>query len=152
MSTKLTDHILLRLGFRGEGKDILNEPAYRLKIPYNSKIFKDGYLYQIQVVLKPELPDTNGNSGIVSLYDPGVKDAHCHVWEKDDGSKSKKIDKILWYGDGQRGGYKYISFPPRCIPIAWGVTTIEKLNAIYTSLTGNPPLTLRPEIKSPKKK
>lgn len=136
---KLTENILQRLGFRGEGKDITNKPAYRLKVP-------SYYHYELQIVLG-NYPETNGNSGVVSLYDAGVKDAHCLTWEKSDGKKtSKKIDHIMWEADGQRGGLKYITLPARCIPIAWHVTTVERLNAIYTALTLNPPLKLRPEI------
>lgn len=69
----------------------------------------------------------------------------------EDDKESKKIDHIQWKADGQRGGIKYITLPPRCMPIAFHVTTIERLNAIYTALTRNAPLKLRPEINKPTK-
>lgn len=146
---KLTEEILIRLGFHGVGKDIIGKPAYRLKVPYDSKLFQNGYSYEIQVVLG-KYEETNPNSGIVSLYSKPMKDEHCLCSEKDDGSKSsKKIDHVMWHADGERGGIKYISFPERCTPIAWHVTTVERLNAIYTALTRNPPLKLPPQINKP---
>lgn len=148
MATKLTEDLLRSLGFRGEGKDIINRPAYRLKVPWDSKTFKHSYHFQIQVVLGP-YPDTNPNSGIVSLYDPEMKDQHCIASEEKSkkGSKKNKIDFLLSEDDTHRVGYKYITFPERCIPIAWHVATLERLNQIYVALTRNPPLKPR-EIKS----
>lgn len=132
---KLDDNILIKLGFRGEGKDILNRPAYRLEVP--------NYHYQLQIVLG-DYPESNPNSGILSLYEPKIKNAHCLTWEKDNGKKeSKRIDHILWTEDGQRVGIKYINLKERVIPIAWHVTTIERLNEIYVALTRNEPLQIK---------
>lgn len=137
MSTKLTDELLNDLGFRGEGRGLTNNPAYRLEVPP----FKERYYsYEIQLVLNP-YPDTNPNSGILSLYAKGTKDVHCITSEKDKGQKeSKKIDHILERDGKTVVGIKYINIPDRCFPIAWHVTTLERLNSIYTALTGNPPL------------
>jgi hypothetical protein len=87
-------------------------------------------------------PENNGNSGILSLYDPPVKDAHMIAEE----SENCKIDHVLWetndQGDGQpsKGGIKYIDIKEFNLPIAWHVTTLERLNEIYVALTQNPPL------------
>lgn len=148
MATKLTQHLLLKLGFRGEGKDITNNPAFRLKVPKHGT---NGYYgYEIQVVLMPNLPSTNPNSGIVSLYDRGTEDAHCHAWDsKNDKGEIEKadIDFVQRVGDdGLRYGIKYITFPDRIIPIAWYVTTLERLNKIYVALTGNSPLKPRKKL------
>jgi hypothetical protein len=141
---QLTPHVLLQLGFRGEGKDTLKRPAYRLIVPPHPKT-GNHYHWQIQVVLG-DYPETNPNCGIVSLYDPSTKDAHVLTWEKDDGSKtSKKIDHIEWISDGQRGGIKYMTFPERIVPVAHYIDTVEKLNRVYVGLTGNPPL----KVKNP---
>lgn len=141
-TVKLTEDVLRKLGFRGEGKDITNKPAYRLEVPKGGK-YDRYYHYQIQIVLG-DYPESNGNSGILSLYDPEIKNAHCLTWEKDNGKKeSKKIDYIMWNEDGQRGGIKYVTFKERVIPIAWHVTTLERLNEIYVALTGNEPLQIK---------
>jgi len=137
---KLTSDLLYKLGFHGEGRDITNHPAYRLKVPIDN-IFGHHYYYQIQMVLM-DLPETNCNSGILSLYTPEVKDAHCIVEEHGSGEKA---DFVLWESKekGLKGGIKYVSFPERMIPIAWNVTTMERLNEIYIALTGNKPLQVK---------
>lgn len=145
--TKLTHDLLIRLGFHGEGKDLTNKPSFRLKIPVNAK--GHHYHYQLQIVLN-DYPEDNGNSGILSLYDPPVKDAHM-LSEEDENCK---VDFVMWQsddrGDGQpsKGGIKYIDIREVNFPIAWHVTTLERLNDIYTSLTGNGPLVPRPDLTS----
>jgi hypothetical protein len=147
MSEKLTDGLLYRLGFRGEGRDFTNNPAYRFEVPRNEKLDR-GYHYQIQIVLN-NYPESNGNSGILSLYAPPIKDAHCITEEDGLG----KVDFVQWetedQGDGKpsKGGIKYINVPERNIPIAWHVTTLERLNEIYVALTQNDPLIPRPKLK-----
>lgn len=139
--------VLLSLGFHGEGKDITNKPAYRLKVPYQSKLCKYGYHFQIQVVLGP-YPDTNPNSGVVSLYEPEIKDCHMVTSEeKGKESDKNKIDHLLSEDDTHRCGIQYITLKERCIPIPWNVTTLERLNEIYVALTKNAPLKPR-KIKS----
>ncbi len=65
------------------------------------------------------------------------------VAEEDD---KIKVDFVMWEtedrGDGKpaKGGIKYIDIKERTIPIAWHVTTLERLNEIYVALTGNDPL------------
>lgn len=141
---KLTFEVLMKLGFHCEGKDITDKPAFRLKIKHNSRSFKNGYNYELQIVLG-DYPESNPNSGIISLHQPELKDMHCQTWEKDNGQKeSKKIDFIQWREGGQVGGIKYVTFKEQTIPIAWHVTTLERLNQIYTALTKNPPLKLKP--------
>ncbi len=141
MSEKLTHDLLYKIGFRGEGKDITNKPAFRFEVPKNEKLVRY-YHYQLQIVLG-DYPETNGNSGVLSLYDPPIKDAHMTAEERD----NLKVDVVLWesedIGNGtpSKGGIKYIDIPERNIPIAWHVTTLERLNQIYTALTGNDPLT-----------
>lgn len=137
---KLTFELLMKLGFHCEGKDIINHPVYRLKINHNGRRFKNGYHFELQISLG-DYPESNPNSGIVSLHQPEMKDMHCQTWEKDKGQKeSKKIDFIQWRVDGQVGGIKYVTCKESTIPIAWHVTTLERLNQIYTSLTRNAPL------------
>lgn len=137
---KLTPELLYKLGFRGEDKDITNNPAYRFEVPYNPELNR-WYHYQIQIVLG-DYPDTNGNSGVFSLYDPEVKDAHMTMQE----SEEEKADLILWDNEDGRGGIKYITIEERVLHIAWHVTTLERLNQIYTALTGNPPLAIKEKI------
>lgn len=140
---KLTFEILMKLGFHSEGKSITDNPTYRLKIYKNNKNFKYWYSWEIQIELG-NYPASNPNSGIVSIYQPELKDQHCQTWEKDNGQKeSKKIDFIQWREGGQVGGIKYITFREKTIPIAWHVTTLERLNQIYVSLTKNPPLKIK---------
>jgi hypothetical protein len=114
MSNKLTPDILIKLGFNGEGRGITDRPLYRLEWQKNH--------YQLQVELG-NYPETNPNSGIVSLYFPELR-----------------VDFVESEDEENVYGIKYVTFPAKQIPIAWYVTTIERLNAIYTALTGNEPL------------
>lgn len=142
---RLTWEILIKLGFHGEGKDLTNKPCYRLRVPYRSLDFKFGYHYQFQMVLNEEFPDSNPNSGILSLYSPAMKD--CHMICSD--SDKTKVDFVMWdtkdRGDGkpEKGGIKYIDEKERNLYIAWHVTTLERLNEIYCALTRNEPLKIR---------
>lgn len=138
-NTKLTPEILLSLGFYGEGKSITKNPLYRIKCNHH---------YYLQVELN-DYPDTNPNSGIVSIFHPELKDQHCHVWEKKD-QKSKKlkkrikrIDYVESEDDEFIHGIQYITFHETHWPIAWHVTTVGRLNDIYTSLTNLPALKSR---------
>lgn len=142
MATKLTEYILIGLGFRGEGKGITGNPLYRLKIPYDSKTFEHGYYFELQMEFNPHLPDTNGNSGILSIYRPTIKDCHMVVEETDKLKADYVQQEIPDRGDGKPSklGIKYIDHSGINMPIAHHVTTVERLNAIYTSLTRNKPL------------
>lgn len=141
-STKLTHDILLGLGFKGEGRSRLGRPLFRLEW--------EKYHYQLQIELA-NYPSSNPNSGIVSVYYPEWKDMHVHSWQKkkdknekwDRNNKSKKIDFLVNQDGEHFYGVKYVTFPEKQIPIAWRVTTLERLNKIYTALTQKPPLQLR---------
>lgn len=131
---KLTPEILRKLGFRGEGRSLSNTPAYRLEVPKGEEGY---YCYgQFQLVLG-DYPDSNPNCGILSLYQPEVKDAHVL---SDD--SEQKLDYILEDHGEYKVGYIYDTFSEDITPIANHVNTLERLNAIYTALTGNPPLEL----------
>lgn len=147
--TRLTYDILYKLGFRGEGKEIFgNAPTFRLSVPYNSRLCKHGYYYDFQICLMEDVPDSNPNSGILSLYRAETKDCHMVAEEEDE----MKVDFVLWNvvnrGDGKptKGGIKYVDDKETNFPIAHHVTTLERLNAIYTAITRNDPL----KIKEPK--
>jgi len=136
---KLTNDLLLKLGFRGEGKDDTGIPAYRLKVPKHP-IY--GYFsYEIQIVLDDEYDELNPNSGIVSIYRKELKDMHC--------ISDSSIDELDYVFEnipeenGIKTGIKYVTFPEEIIPIAWHVTTLERLNAIYCALTCNSPLVIK---------
>lgn len=132
---KLTPSVLSDLGFIGEGKGITGNPLYRLEWA------KNHYLFQVEL---HDYPESNPNSGIVSIYYPELKDQHVHSWDKKETKgKTKRIDYIESEDDEHIYGIKYVTFPSRYFPIAWHVTTVERLNAIYIALTGNEPLKLR---------
>lgn len=134
--TKLTHDLLIEIGFRGEGKSFTNKPLYRLK-PLKNKIF-GYYHFEIQMQLG-DYPETNGNSGILSLYSKPIKDAHMLVEEYD---SNDKADFAMWEDkeNGLKGGIKYIDIKEFNQPIAWHVTTLERLNELYCALTQNEPL------------
>lgn len=134
---KLTTDLLIELGFRGEGKDITGMPVYRLEIP-QGPLGWYGY-GELQMSIG-DYPETNPNSGIVSLYEKEEKDMHCLSSYKDTPKNRKKLARIDWEIDEHIGGIEYVTFPERMKPIASHVVTLERLNAIYTALTGNPPL------------
>lgn len=138
---KLNHTNIFSIGFRGEGKSFLNRPLYRLEIPKSPK----GYWYHYELQLElGDYPESNPNSGILSLYDKGTKDAHMITSEKvNKENKYKKIDFILDTDNTHVTGIKFMNLEERIIPIAWHVTTLERLNKIYTALTGNPPLQIR---------
>lgn len=139
--TKLTQDVLLAIGFRGEGRDITNSPAFRLEVPKNRKY--GNYPFQIQIVLE-DYPEKNPNSGVFSLYSPAVKDSHMIV------SGDQEHDFILEQGPTKEetAAIKYVDIPEKCQPIAWHVTTLERFNAVYTALTDNPPLQLPANFKT----
>lgn len=116
--TKLTEELLLSMGFKRTKKDIRGFPTFRFTTPKHPN-FGFGRDFQVQL---GEYPDSNPNCGIVSIWDR----AHSVPGVRDDG----------------KGGYeKYkLKLPELEIPIAWYVTTIERLNDIYTSITQNEPL------------
>lgn len=141
---KLTKELLWKLGFRSEGKSITKNPLYRLEIPWGNKHFKNPYYFEFQIELN-SYKGNNPNNGILSLYERERKDQHASTWvykeEKNFKSKVKKrIDFVEWEDEEIVCGIKYITLKERIIPIAHNVTTLERLNAIYVSITGNEPL------------
>lgn len=145
MSTKLTHELLSDLGFVGQGKSVTGKPLYRLEWEKNR--------YQLQVELN-DYPEPNGNNGIVSIYYPELKDEHVLSWDDkkqkgipwDRKVKSKRVDFIQSEDDDHIYGIKYITFPENSHPIAHNVTTLERLNAIYTALTEKEPLKVREKL------
>lgn len=132
---KLTHRVLSDLGFVGEGKSITGNPLYRFEWA------KNHYLFQVEL---HDYPESNPNSGIVSIYYPELKDQHVISWDKiENKGKSKRVDFIESEDEKNIYGIKYVTFHSRYFQIAWHVTTVERLNAIYTALTGNKPLKLR---------
>ena len=140
--TKLTRDMLSDLGFVGEGKSLTGKPLYRIEW--------QKHMYLLQVELN-DYPEDNPNSGIVSIFYPEYKDQHVFTHEKkktkgekwDRKQKSGKVDFIESEDEEYVYGIKYVTFPESYHPIAWHVTTLERLNAIYTALTGLPPLVNR---------
>lgn len=141
--TKLTPDVLCDIGFIGEGKGFSGKPTYRLEWA------KNHYLIQVEL---GDYPDDNPNSGMVSIYYPEMKDQHCFTQEMKkvpgvtyDKMKYKltKLDHVQTEDDIHLYGIRYISTPEQAIPIAWHVTTLERLNAIYTALTMKAPFELR---------
>ena len=130
--TKLTQDILYEIGFRGEGRDHINKPAYRLEIP-------NFHSYEIQIVLA-NYSGNNPNNGIVSLYQREMKDVHC--LDSTYSNPNKKLDYIIQKNieDGGKKynlGIKYVTFKENVQPIAWGVTTFERLRDIIKALTNH---------------
>jgi len=129
---KLTPEVLISIGFIGEGKSITNRPLYRYEWHKNR--------YQFQMELN-DYPEQNQNSGVLSIYYPEMKDQHLHTQDKKENKgKSERIDHITDEDDEFIYGIKFIDIPKEEIPIAWRVTTLSRLNAIFTALTGLPPL------------
>lgn len=126
---KLTYHNLFLLGFHGEGKDTLNKPIYRIDL--NSSYDK------LEVILG-NYPESNPNSGIVRVFQPGLKDQHCLTHEKKSGQSIKevtKMDFVTEEDDENYYGIKYINFPEKWMNIAHSVTTVGRLCDIYKALT-----------------
>lgn len=123
--TRLTPEILKTHGFiELEEKDNTGRPIYSLN---NIKSKYDLYAFNIQVVLNPQYPDSNPNSGIVSLFMPELTYSVIpeDLLHKDEFTEEdeKRVDEN-------------IQIEPACVqPIAWHVTTYERLKKIVESLT-----------------
>ena len=123
--TRVTPEILLTHGFiELEKTDIVGRPIYSLK-DINTKY--GAYPFDIQVVLNPQYPDSNGNSGIVSINceDQTIQSIPEDLWDKEDWTEEdqKKADEHTMVLEGFTQ------------PIAWHVTTYERLKLIIESLT-----------------
>jgi len=125
MNTILTPEILIAYGFiELEGRDVIGKPIYSL-VPKQTQY--GTYAFHIEVVLNPEYPESNGNSGIVSIHmPPGVMNSvPPDLYDKDDWTEEdiKRADEYT---------EEYEGFTQ---PIAWHVTTLERLQSIVKSLT-----------------
>lgn len=113
---KLTPLILLEIGFVE-----LNPEPYRNKFrvfeffPPKTLSIYNGYFFRVHI---GNYPETNPNSGIISLVTPEIKE---HI----------RGESVTMRGEQE-------------IAIATHVTTLEQLNAIYTALTQNEPFVYNP--------
>jgi hypothetical protein len=125
MLTALTPDILTSHGFvEIEDKDLLDRPIYRL----SGIVSKYGlYCFDIQITLSPQYPDSNPNCGIVSIHVPetAVNIIPEDLW-----------DKEIWSDEDQKRADESIEVLEEYTqPIAWHVTTYERLRDIVKSLT-----------------
>ena len=122
MNTKLTPEILKAHGFvELDKKDVIGRSIYDL-MPN-----KGTYAFNIQVVLNPQYPESNPNSGIVSIHLPDSVLSSVPV---------DLLDKEEWTEeDMKRSTEHYELYKGFTQPIAWHVTTLERLQSIVTSLT-----------------
>ncbi len=112
----LTEEILLSLGFEIANTDVchFNQPIYRIK--------NDKYLYHIEIQMEPRYREGNPNKGILSLYKPA--------------GEALGISKEIWSEEDQKRADEYrIPYPMFRRHIAWGVTTVGRLKALYKALT-----------------
>jgi hypothetical protein len=125
IKTRLTPEILLTHGFvELEETDIVGSPIYSLTKP----VTKYGqYHFDIRVVLNPHYPDSNPNSGIVSIYSPEetISSIPPDLWEKEEWTEE----------DQKRADEHTIVCEELHQPIAWHVTTYERLESLIESLT-----------------
>jgi hypothetical protein len=121
MNTALTPEILLSHGFvELEEKDVLDRPIYRLTT------IKE-YPFNVEVVLSPEYPQSNPNCGVVSIQ----MDVYSYVCVPDD-----LVSKEIWTEEDQERADNNTDIMPELRqPIAWHVTTYERLRTIVLSLT-----------------
>jgi len=100
----LTDETLQRLGFN-VAVDSMGFQVWRIKVPY--------YHHLIQIRINPELPRTNPNCGVFSLYSP-----------------ADTIDGI-----DENGNPEKITFPEKTTNVAWYVDTCERLYNLIKHIT-----------------
>lgn len=125
METRLTPSILLTHGFvELDKKDVIGSTIYSLALP---KTPFGTYPFDIRVVLNPHYPDSNANSGIVSLYSPEgtISAIPEDLWDKEEWTEE----------DQKRADEGTIVLDELHQPIAWHVTTYERLEQIIESLT-----------------
>lgn len=122
---KLTPEILLANGFvELEEKDITDCPIYRLSDiqgPWGS------YGFDLEVVLG-NYPESNPNSGILSIYMrpytvPMIPE---DLWNKQEDWTDE---------DQRRTDENLVTFEETRQPVAWHVTTLERLKDLVKSLT-----------------
>lgn len=120
---RLNPKLLLTYGFvELEEKDIMDRSIYSL----SSNLLED-YPFDIHVVLSPEYPDSNPNSGIVFIYS---KSETLAVVPED------LVSKEIWTEEDEvRYEENLTVFEALTQPIAWHVTTLDRLQSIIESLT-----------------
>ncbi len=125
MKTPLTPAILLSHGFvELEEKDILDRPIYSLSSPQTPYGL---YPFDIQVVLSPEYGESNPNSGIVSIH---MREETISTIPDD------LIHKEEWTEEDQKRADEHVIVSESATqPIAWHVTTFERLRTIIEPLT-----------------
>lgn len=125
MLTALTPSILKTHGFvELEEKDMLGRPIYRLS-KINSKY--GDYPFEIQIVLSPQYPDSNPNCGVVSIF---MKEETVATVPED------LISKEDWTEEDEKRYEENLTvFEATTQPVAWHVTTYERLKTIVESLT-----------------
>ncbi len=119
MKTKLTGEILLQHGFKVVGADILDRPIYRIK--------PERYHFHIEVILSPNYPADNPNVGILSVHSPEIMASAIprDLSKKEDWTKEDII---------RARDYK-VKISESTQSIAWFLIDLERLKAIYSSLT-----------------
>lgn len=100
----LTDETLQRLGF-SVAVDSMGFQVWRINVPYYHKV--------IQVSINPDLPRTNPNCGVFSLYTP-----------------QQVVD-----GVDAEGNPEQITFPESTTNVAWYVDTCERLYSLIQIIT-----------------
>ncbi len=125
MQTALTPAILLTHGFvELEEKDLLDRPIYRLS---NIVSQYGNYEFNIEIVLNPQYKQSNPNCGIVCLH---FEETTYSCIPEDLVSKEEWTDE-----DRTRVDNHFEVIPESRQPIAWHVTTYERLRDIVKSLT-----------------
>jgi hypothetical protein len=100
----LTDGTLQRLGF-SVAVDSMGFQVWRITVPYYPKT--------IQISINTDLPRTNPNCGVFSLYSP-----------------EQTVDGIDTLGNPET-----ITFPERTENVAWHVDTCERLYKLIQIIT-----------------
>ena len=121
----LTGEILESFGFKAYGSDILHRPKYRIE-PRKSDTMH--YPYWIEVILSPKYKETNPNSGILSIHSPETKASAIprDLYKKENWTPE----------DIERAANYTVTLREWTTPIAWNVTRVGRLKALYSSLTG----------------
>jgi hypothetical protein len=100
----LTDETLQRLGFT-VAVDSMGFQVWRIKIPY--------YYKTIQIRINPDLPRTNPNCGVFSLFTP-----------------QETIDGVNAQGEPEQ-----LTTPEQTTNVAWYVDTCERLYTLIQTIT-----------------
>jgi hypothetical protein len=105
--------------------DVIGRPIYRLS-DISSEYGQYGY--DLEIVINPQYPDSNANSGIVSIFMPEfsyttIPEDLQDVEEEFTEEQQARIDANVDVMEAVRQ------------PVAWHVTTLERLTIIVKSLT-----------------